>query len=626
MNQFKLRISATLGGIIFAIIATLITIGFLSFQSESVALNKTVLMEKNATVETELTVKFSGYRNVLSGVDISTADMTADGLSATATAQLQMLFRTQKQFIEGAYVFDIDGNTYNAEGKKQNFNVKSLGRSYYKAVFNEGKTFYVTPPFTSVVTQKEIVVLAYKVSNSVGVITSIYLDALLGNLSDRKDMFLYAEDGTILTSPYSDLLGKNIYNERPLYKQFSAASPELSYSAAVNGEEADFTAFWSQLDVNGWKFVTFIRDSVIEEGANNQLLTTSGIGLLSLLVALGVLLLVLDKLVLKPVGGTPDEIAKLMEKMADGDFTQNLKQTGKETGIYLSLVKLSSELSELIKNTHGISESVTSASQELNGIMNTTKQNAQEELSQMEQISTAINELSSTSQEVSQQAVAAEEQAKGARENVDSGKLTLERNIGLTDSISTSVSESATIVDELRQFALEIGSVTEVINSISEQTNLLALNAAIEAARAGEHGRGFAVVADEVRSLASKTQESTVSIQEIIEKLQKQSERAQNNMTQNVELIEESVQLADNVKSSFEDIARAVESISEINTLVATASQEQFSVTEDISQNTTLAFDLVQKNVGGIDETLQASAELSQLAETQKNELAFFKV
>ena len=626
MNKFNLRIGVTLGAIISCIIVALITVSFISFKNESVKLNKDVLMAKNAAVEASLTEKFDGYRNILSGVKASNQDITELGLSPNAVAQLQMLYRTQKNFIEGAYLIDVKGGIYNFKGEKLSFNVKELGRSYYKAMFNDRKAFFVSAPFQSAVTDKDIVVMAYKIDNSVAVITSIYLDSLLTDVADRKDMFLYSEDGTILSAPYPDYRGKDIYEKRPLYKGFSSKSPELHYSAVVDGDDVAFTAFWTKLDINGWAFVTFIRDSTIEKGADNQLLVSASIGIVFLIAALGILLITVNKLVLKPVGGIPDEIAELMEKMANGDFTQKLNRTGKETGIYLSLIKLAEQLSGLIKNSHGISESVSSASQQLNVIMNDTKSNAQEELSQMDQISTAITQLSSTSQEVSQQAVAAEEEAKGARSNVEAGKLTLEKNIGLIDSINVSINDSAGVVVDLRKFALEIGTVTEVINSISEQTNLLALNAAIEAARAGEHGRGFAVVADEVRSLASKTQESTVSIQEIIEKLQTQSEKAQTNMVHNVELIEQSVLLADNVKASFEDISRAVESISEINSLVATASQEQFTVTEDISRNTTLAFDLVQKNVSGVEETLQASVDLAKLAETQKKELDVFRV
>lgn len=626
MNEFKVRILGTIGTIIAFIVVMLIAISFMSFKGESIELNKQVLQEKNSTIEENLSQKVEGYRSVLSGVKVNKSDITADGLSDKAIIQLEMLYRTQAEFIEGAYLVDVEGGIYNIKGQKQDFNVRDLGRSYYKAMFNESEVFFFSAPFISAVTEREIVVMAYKIDSDVAVITSVYLDSLLESVASRNDIFLYAEDGTILVAPYPEQRGKNIYQERPLYKSFSVDTPELSYSVFINGDDTVFTAFWTQLDITGWKFVSFIKDAEIEKGADNQLVTSTIVGVVSLLVALGILLVTVNKLVLKPIGGTPNEIASLMEQMANGGFTQGITLTGNETGIYRSFIKLSNQLSELIKNTHGISESVSSASEELNMIMNETKSNAQEELSQVEQISIAINELSSTSQEVSQQAAVAEEEARKAKKNVESGKRTLEKNIALTDSIDSSVNDSANIVDELRYFAIEIGSVTEVINSISEQTNLLALNAAIEAARAGGHGRGFAVVADEVRSLASKTQESTVSIQKIIEKLQKQSEQAQKNMAQNVELIEQAVQFAVHVKASFEDISTSVESISDINAMVATAAQEQFSVTEDISKNTTQTFDIVQRNVSGIDETLQASFELAKLAETQKSELGFFKI
>ncbi|MBD6969539.1 methyl-accepting chemotaxis protein [Vibrio parahaemolyticus] len=626
MNEFKVRILGTIGAIIAFIVVALIAISFMTFKNESIELNKQVLQEKNATIEENLSRRIEGYRSVLSGVKASKADITDEGLSDRAIIQLEMLYRTQTQFIEGAYLVDVEGGIFNAKGEKLDFNVRDLGRNYYKAVFNEGKTFFFSPPFVSAVTNREIVVMAYKIDNSIAVITSVYLDSFLESVAERKDVFLYAEDGTILAAPYPGLRGKNIYQELPLYKGFSASTPEMNYSKAVEGDDTAFTAFWTQLDIAGWKLVSFIKDAEIKKGADSQLVTSAIVGAVSLIIGLSILLVTVNKLVLVPVGGAPTEIAGLMEKMANGDFTQRITPTGNETGIYQSLIKLSNQLSELIQNTHSISENVASASEELNAVMNDTKSNAQEELSQVEQISTAITELSSTSQEVSQQALVAEREACKAKENVQSGKQTLEQNITLTGSIHSSVNESANIVDELRQFAIEIGSVTEVINSISEQTNLLALNAAIEAARAGEHGRGFAVVADEVRSLASKTQESTVSIQEIIEKLQKQSERAQTNMAQNVELIVHSVQLADNIKASFEDISASVDSISETNTVVATAAQEQFSVTEDISRNTTLAFDLVQQNVFGMNDTLQASSDLAKLAETQKSVLGFFKI
>lgn len=626
MNKFKLQIVGTLSIIIVTIVMALTLFSYNSFRNESVNLNKALLRERNATIEAGLVEKFNGYKQMLSSVSSSITEVNTDGLSINAITQLKALSRAQSTISDGIYIFTKKGDIYNVDGEKLGFNVKALNREYYDAIFNKRSEFFVSSPFKSAVTGKAVLGMALKVDETVAVLSNVYLETVLEASVNRKDIFMYSSNGTILVSPYPELINKNIFTERPLYKQFNATNQELSYVAKVNGKDISFTAFWGELDVTGWGYVTFIRDSEINKGAVSQLTSDILTGAISLIFAVVILLIVMDKLVLKPVGGVPSDIAGLMEKMASGDLTENLNNTGKETGIYLSLINLSSQLTGLIKTSHSISESVSSSSQELNAVMSETQNNAQNELAQVEEIATAINELSATSQEVSTKAVMAEDETQKAQENVENGKLTLEKTITLTDDINASVADTAKIVEELRQFAFEIGSVTEVINNISDQTNLLALNAAIEAARAGEQGRGFAVVADEVRNLASKTQESTVNIQEIIEKLQSQSERANKNMIKNVELIQESVLLADHVKASFEDISSAVQSISDINTLVATASQQQYCVTEDISKNTTQTFDLVHQNVSAVNQTLQASLELSQLAESQKNELSFFRV
>ena len=326
------------------------------------------------------------------------------------------------------------------------------------------------------------------------------------------------------------------------------------------------------------------------------------------------------------LGSELDNILTIFDKMANGDLSSKFEVTGKETGIYASIIALNEKLSSVINSSFHISENVTVSAEELTVVMQNIANNTQSELSQMEAISTAISELSSTSKEVSLNAVQAEEETIKASDNVQRGNKALDESILLTKSINSSVQETAHMIETLKNNAIDIGDVTSVISAISEQTNLLALNAAIEAARAGEQGRGFAVVADEVRSLAAKTQESTKNIQAIRAKLQDQSEKVNENMMLNVTAIQESVALSENVKASFSDIAYSVQAISDINELVTTASQEQYSVTEEIARNTMSTFDLVRDNVAAINQTQQTANELALLAEKQNQEQSFFKL
>ncbi|MEL0609506.1 methyl-accepting chemotaxis protein [Vibrio echinoideorum] len=367
-----------------------------------------------------------------------------------------------------------------------------------------------------------------------------------------------------------------------------------------------------------------VGPSMVERFSNAQFI----LGVLSIIViaiALGIAISIYRS-VWKVVGGEPSDIQAIVEEVASGDLSKQIPITGKETGIYANILEMRQELRRIIDGFHQISDNVSAASVELTAVMSQTEGNAQQELSQMEQIATAINELSSTANEVSHNAASAENAATGATSNVKKGGVSLDASDDISRKVEDSIEETSNIVNQLQEYSVEIGTVIEVINSISEQTNLLALNAAIEAARAGEQGRGFAVVADEVRSLAAKTQQSTVDIQEIISRLQAQAKDANQFMQSNLSLAVESRHYSEQLRTAFASITESVGLISDMNTQVATASEEQSGVTQDISQNVSLTFDIVHQNVSGIEQSKQASEELSSLAVKQKDLLRFFKI
>ncbi|MGY5540842.1 methyl-accepting chemotaxis protein [Vibrio brasiliensis] len=317
-----------------------------------------------------------------------------------------------------------------------------------------------------------------------------------------------------------------------------------------------------------------------------------------------------------------------LQKMANGDFTVVSSYEGNnEIGLLSkSINQLSESVSKIIKTMNSNGLNVASSATELSSVMQQSKDNAIQEREQFNQISVSITELSCTAKEVNSNASLAEEASKKAQQHISLGRSRVDcsQEIGL--KISGSIHGSAQVMMALKEHSSNIGQVVEVINGISEQTNLLALNAAIEAARAGEQGRGFAVVADEVRSLAVRTQESTSEIQSVIGALQDQAETVYRQIQDNLELLKESEDISQQVLNAFMDIDSSVQKISEQNTLVSAASSEQVQVTESISENITLLSGLVTDNSESIEHCFEASDELARLSEDQKELLGRFVV
>ena len=249
-----------------------------------------------------------------------------------------------------------------------------------------------------------------------------------------------------------------------------------------------------------------------------------------------------------------------------------------------------------------------------------------EQAQQTELISTAVNEMASTVKDVAQTTLSTSEVSNEANSSVTSGSELMVKTITTINLLADKMNDTSHTVTELQQSSNDIANVLEVINSIADQTNLLALNAAIEAARAGEQGRGFAVVADEVRALAARTQESTGEISTIMAKLQQNSKGAVTSMQQSQQQVGEVVKQAQSSQEILATISDFISNINDMSSLIATASQEQEIVTEEINISLLSIHDKTNENVQATSQASQSGVELSNLAGEMQALVAKFKL
>ncbi|MDH5423683.1 MAG: methyl-accepting chemotaxis protein [Gammaproteobacteria bacterium] len=358
---------------------------------------------------------------------------------------------------------------------------------------------------------------------------------------------------------------------------------------------------------------------------NTQRNQTLLIAVIALMIGI-IFSLLLTRMISKPIC---DVVVALNDIAAgDGDLTQRLNEDGANEIARLGKAfnKFVTKIQKVIMDVAESTETLSLSADEMSSIAQSTRMSVDQQKSGIEQVAAAINQMSASVQEVATNTSDAAHSAMEADDQVKQINIIVDDTIKSVSKLASEVEQIGSVINELQNQTQNIDTVLDVIKGIAEQTNLLALNAAIEAARAGEQGRGFAVVADEVRTLASRTQESTREIQGIIESLQSGANSAVGAMQSGRDEAEVTLKKAAEAGSSLVNITRAIESISSMNTQIASSAQEQSAVANEINQNISSISVQADHSAEGVTQSQSVSGKLSTLSNHLHSLVTQFKV
>ncbi len=309
------------------------------------------------------------------------------------------------------------------------------------------------------------------------------------------------------------------------------------------------------------------------------------------------------------------QVIEQARRIADGDLCARIEvQRGDEIGqLQAAMQGMSNNLREMVGRLQGGVMQISASAQSLSASTEQTRLGVNGQKVETDQVATAMSEMTATVHEVARNAEAAASSTEQADRRVNSGVAVVQQTLARINQLAKAMQITTESIERLSQDTQRIDSVLDVIKSVAEQTNLLALNAAIEAARAGEQGRGFAVVADEVRALARRTQQSTTEIEGLIATLREGTRRSVEDMRQSGVLVTQTVQDANQTEEALAEIAAAVSQIFEMNQQIAAAAEQQSAVAEEISRSVTSIRDIADQSALAMDESASSSIQLAEL-------------